>query len=33
VLGFPRPDDPYWNDDTRAAVALRYAKMDMRPYR
>jgi ectoine hydroxylase-related dioxygenase (phytanoyl-CoA dioxygenase family) len=33
VLGFPRPDDPYWNDETRATVALRYPKMDMRPYR
>jgi hypothetical protein len=32
VLGFPRPGDPYWNDETRAAVALRYPQMDMRPY-
>ena len=33
VLGFPRPDDKYWTSETRAAVALRYPKMDMRPYR
>ncbi|MEA2733694.1 MAG: hypothetical protein QOE14_145 [Humisphaera sp.] len=33
VLGFPPPRDPYWNDETRAAVALRYPTMDMRPYR
>ena len=33
VLGFPPPGDPYWNDETLAAVALRYPKMDMRPYR
>ena len=33
VLGFPQPDDAYWNDETRAAVALRYPKMDMAPYR
>jgi ectoine hydroxylase-related dioxygenase (phytanoyl-CoA dioxygenase family) len=33
VLGFPPPRDPYWTDETRAAVALRYPKMDMRPYR
>jgi len=32
VLGFPKPGDPYWNDETLAAVALRYPKMDMRPY-
>jgi ectoine hydroxylase-related dioxygenase (phytanoyl-CoA dioxygenase family) len=24
ALGFPRMDDPYWNDQTRAAVKLRY---------
>ena len=33
ALGFPPPRDPYWNDETRAAVALRYPKMDMKPYR
>jgi hypothetical protein len=32
ALGFPPPRDPYWNDETRAVVALRYPKMDMRPY-
>lgn len=32
VLGFPKPGDPYWNKETRAAVALRYPKMDMTPY-
>ena len=24
VLGFPKAGDPYWTDETRAAVALRY---------
>lgn len=33
VLGFPSPRDSYWNEDTIDAVALRYAKMDMSPYR
>ena len=32
VLGFPSADDPYWSDETRAAVALRYPRMDMSPY-
>jgi ectoine hydroxylase-related dioxygenase (phytanoyl-CoA dioxygenase family) len=29
VLGFPRPDDPYWNDETRAAVRLRYPRLEL----
>jgi hypothetical protein len=29
VLGFPKPNDPYWNDQTRAAVKLRYPKIDL----
>jgi ectoine hydroxylase-related dioxygenase (phytanoyl-CoA dioxygenase family) len=33
VLGFPPPGHAYWNDETRAAVALRYPKMDLTPYR
>jgi hypothetical protein len=33
VFGFPRPGDPYWNDQTRADVALRYPGLDMAPYR
>jgi hypothetical protein len=33
MLGFPRPGDPYWTDETLAAVALRYPRMDMKPYR
>ena len=33
VLGFPRVGDPYWNEETVAAVGLRYPGMDMRPYR
>lgn len=32
VLGFPPPADPFWNAETRAAVALRYPEMDMTPY-
>jgi hypothetical protein len=33
LLGFPAPGDPYWNDQTRREVALRYPDMDMTPYR
>jgi hypothetical protein len=33
VLGFPPPGHAYWNDETVAAVALRYPGMDMKPYR
>ena len=33
VLGFPRPGDEYWTDETLEAVALRYPRMDMAPYR
>ena len=32
VLGFPKPGDLYWTDETLAAVQLRYPEMDMRPY-
>ena len=32
VLGFPKSADPYWTDQTRAAVKLRYPTMDMTPY-
>jgi hypothetical protein len=32
VVGFPPPGHDYWNAQTLAAVALRYPKMDMRPY-
>lgn len=32
VLGFPPAGHAYWNDETLAAVQLRYPKMDMRPY-
>jgi hypothetical protein len=33
VIGFPKPDDPYWNEETVEGVAARFPKMDMRPYR
>jgi len=33
ALGFPRPGDAYWNDETLAIVEKRYPKMDMSPYR
>jgi len=33
VLGFPKASDPYWNEETLSAVALRYPRMDMTPYR
>jgi len=32
VLGFPKPGDPYWNEQTLAAVKLRYPAMDLSPY-
>ena len=34
VLGFPQPGNPYWTDETIAAVAARYGMfgMDMTPY-
>jgi hypothetical protein len=33
VFGFPRPGDPYWNEQTLADVGRRYPGMDMAPYR
>lgn len=33
VLGFPTPGDPYWTPETREAVALRYPRMDLSPYK
>ena len=33
VLGFPTSEDNYWNAQTISAVATRYPKMDMKPYR
>ncbi|HEV3280734.1 MAG TPA: phytanoyl-CoA dioxygenase family protein [Acidimicrobiales bacterium] len=33
LFGFPRPGDPYWNDQTLADVARRYPGMDLGPYR
>jgi hypothetical protein len=32
MLGFPQPGHPYWNEETKAAVAQRYPKMNMSPY-
>jgi phytanoyl-CoA dioxygenase PhyH len=32
LFGFPRPEDPYWNDATRAGVAERYPGIDLMPY-
>ena len=32
LLGFPKPGDPYWTDEMRAAVRLRYPTMDMGVY-
>jgi ectoine hydroxylase-related dioxygenase (phytanoyl-CoA dioxygenase family) len=32
LVGFPGPDDPYWDDETRTGVANRYPGMDMTPY-
>lgn len=33
LLGFPRPGDEYWNEQSLADVAQRYPGMDMAPYR
>ncbi|HTT86743.1 MAG TPA: hypothetical protein VMF60_05220, partial [Acidimicrobiales bacterium] len=33
LFGFPRPGDPYWNEETLTGVAARYPGMDMTPYR
>lgn len=33
VLGFPKAGDPYWTEETLAAVQLRYPEMNLRPYR
>lgn len=32
VLGFPPPGHEYWTEQTRADVAKRYPKMNMKPY-
>jgi hypothetical protein len=32
LFGFPRPGDPYWNDQTLEDVATRYPGMNMTPY-
>jgi Phytanoyl-CoA dioxygenase (PhyH) len=33
LFGFPRPGDPYWNEQTLTDTAARYPGMDMTPYR
>ena len=33
LFGFPRPGDPYWNDQTLAGVEARYPGIDLDPYR
>ena len=33
LFGFPRPGDPYWNEQTLTDVAARYPDIDMQPYR
>jgi len=33
LFGFPRPGDPYWNEQTLRDVAERYPGIDMSPYR
>ncbi len=32
LFGWPRPDDEYWNDQTRTDVARRYPSIDLSPY-
>ena len=33
LLGFPRPGDEYWCEQTLNDVSARYRGMDMSPYR
>ncbi len=33
LFGFPRPGDPYWNEQSLADVELRYPGLDVEPYR
>ena len=33
LFGFPRPGDPYWNEQTIVDVEARYPGIDMTPYR
>ncbi|MEO1061450.1 MAG: phytanoyl-CoA dioxygenase family protein [Actinomycetota bacterium] len=33
LFGFPRPGDPYWDEQTLGDVTLRYPGLDPRPYR
>ena len=33
VLGFPKPGDRYWTDETLAGVATRYPGLDISPWR
>jgi phytanoyl-CoA dioxygenase PhyH len=33
LFGFPRPGDPYWDDETLRGVAERYPGIDLEPYR
>ena len=33
LFGFPRPGDPYWNEQTLDGVAARYPGIDLEPYR
>jgi hypothetical protein len=33
LFGFPRPGDPYWNDETLEGVAARYPGIDLSSYR
>ena len=33
LFGFPRPGDPYWDDETLRGVAARYPGINLEPYR
>jgi hypothetical protein len=33
VLGFPKPGDPYWTEETLSGVAARYPGLDTSPWR
>jgi hypothetical protein len=33
LFGFPPPGHPFWTEETLAAMALRYPRLDLAPFR
>jgi hypothetical protein len=33
LFGFPPPGHPFWTEETLAALALRYPRLDLAPFR